>query len=121
MELNLQTARWAASISWALNFGAQLYGMLATPNMKQVHDDHISFYSPNPFFIACFFFPQQLIQLGWLWRMWGADKLETPTSSDDIALMVRYTPFFALGNFSIAGTSEHLLGTKSYICVLLIL
>lgn len=30
--------------------------MLSTPNMKDIHDEHLSFFSPQPYMIAGFFF-----------------------------------------------------------------
>lgn len=42
--------------------------------MKDINDRNISFFSPQPFFIAGFFFPQQLLQLAWLYRLWKLDS-----------------------------------------------
>lgn len=47
--------------------------MLSKPNMKDIHDNNLSFFSPQPFFIAGFFFPQQLFQLAWLYRLYKLD------------------------------------------------
>ena len=58
MGMTHSTARWVAPLSFAIDFAAQQYGMLSSPNMKDVHDAHLSFWSPQPFFIAGFFFPQ---------------------------------------------------------------
>lgn len=62
-----------APTSFLIDFAAQQYGMLSTPNMKTIHDRNLSFFSPQPFFIAGFFFPQQLFQLAWLYRLWKLD------------------------------------------------
>ena len=62
-----------APASFIIDFAAQQYGMLSTPNMKDVHDQNLSFFSPQPYFIAGFFFPQQLFQLAWLYRLWKLD------------------------------------------------
>ncbi|KAF4450667.1 hypothetical protein FALBO_16449 [Fusarium albosuccineum] len=97
MGAELSTARWFAPTSFAVDFAAQLYGMNSSPNMKDIHDANISFFSPQPFFIAGFFFPQQLFQLAWLWRLYKADPTQKDTSS-----MVDFAPFYALGNFCIA-------------------
>lgn len=47
--------------------------MLSSPNMKDIHDKNLSFFSPQPYFIGAFFFPQQLFQLAWLYRLWKLD------------------------------------------------
>ena len=41
--------------------------------MKDINDKNQSFFSPQPYFIAGFFFPQQLFQLAWLYRLWKLD------------------------------------------------
>ncbi|KAL6360598.1 hypothetical protein LRP88_06304 [Fusarium phalaenopsidis] len=97
MGAELSTARWLAPTSFVIDFAAQTYGMLSSPNMKDIHDANISFFSPQPYFIAGFFFPQQLFQLAWLWRLYKAEA-----SEKDVSSMVDFTPFYALGNFCIA-------------------
>lgn len=62
-----------APTSFLIDFAAQQYGMFSTPNMKTIHDRNLSFFSPQPFFIAGFFFPQQLFQLAWLYRLYKLD------------------------------------------------
>lgn len=105
MGVSLSTARWLAPLSWSVDFAAQLYGMLSDPNMKHVHDANMSFFSPQPYFIAAFFFPQQIAQLAWLWRLHNAKD----DASKSTTTMVDYVPFYALGNFCIAGTDLSLL------------
>ncbi|TVY40887.1 hypothetical protein LSUB1_G002352 [Lachnellula subtilissima] len=73
MGISHSTARWVAPVSFAIDFAAQQYGMMSSPNMKDVHDANLSFWSPQPYFIAGFFFPQQLFQLAWLYRLWKLD------------------------------------------------
>ncbi|RSL64141.1 hypothetical protein CEP53_004175 [Fusarium sp. AF-6] len=97
MGAELSTARWLAPTSFVIDFAAQTYGMLSSPNMKDIHDANISFFSPQPYFIAGFFFPQQLFQLAWLWRLYKADA-----SEKDVSSMVDFAPFYALGNLCIA-------------------
>ncbi len=97
MGISLSTARWLAPVSFAVDVAAQNYGMLSSPNMKDIHDANLSFFSPQPYFIAGFFFPQQIFQLVWLYRLWR----ETP-EGDGVATMVDFSPFYALGNFCIA-------------------
>jgi hypothetical protein len=101
MGVSLSTARWLAPVSFAVDFAAQQYGMLSTPNMKDVHDSNISFFSPQPFFIAGFFFPQQIIQVAWLWRLWNATPQSVKTDRS-VAQMVDFAPYYAVGNFCIA-------------------
>ncbi|KAJ3940747.1 uncharacterized protein N0V96_009762 [Colletotrichum fioriniae] len=101
MGVSLSTAKWLAPLSFAVDFAAQNYGMLSTPNMKDVHDANLSFWSPQPFFIAGFFFPQQLFQLAWLYRLYKADPKVEPMAPD-VGTMVDFAPFYAIGNFCIA-------------------
>ncbi|OHE99623.1 hypothetical protein CORC01_04981 [Colletotrichum orchidophilum] len=101
MAVSLSTAKWLAPLSFAVDFAAQSYGMLSTPNMKSVHDANLSFWSPQPFFIAGFFFPQQLFQLAWLYRLYKADPKIEPMAPD-MGTMVDFAPFYAIGNFCIA-------------------
>jgi hypothetical protein len=42
------TSKWIAPTAFAYNFACQLYGGLSSPNMKDVHDRNLSFFSPNP-------------------------------------------------------------------------
>ena len=42
------TSKWIAPAAFAYNFGCQIYGGLSSPNMKDVHDRNLSFFSPNP-------------------------------------------------------------------------
>ncbi|RNJ52533.1 hypothetical protein D7B24_003353 [Verticillium nonalfalfae] len=97
MGISLSTARVLAPASFVIDFAAQTYGLLGTPNMKDIHDANKSFFSPQPFLIGAFFFPQQIFQLVWLWRLHKArpDKSMTAT-------MVDFAPFYSLGNICIA-------------------
>lgn len=101
MGISLSTARILAPVSFVVDFAAQQYGIFSTPNMKDVHDANISFFSPQPFFIAGFFFPQQIFQLIWLARLWRA-KPDDERNDKSVAQMVNYAPYYALGNFCIA-------------------
>ena len=67
-----------------------------TPSMKDVHDANLAAFSPNPYFIGGFFFPQQIAQLFWLWKLWQADG-----TREELAEMTDYAPFYALGNVCI--------------------
>jgi hypothetical protein len=93
MGITLSTAQVLAPLSFAVDFGAQLYGMLSNPNMKQIHDRNMAAFSPYANMIGYFFLPQQLLQLWWLRRLWTNPEPD----------QVKYVPYYALGNFCIAG------------------
>jgi hypothetical protein len=100
MGLNLSTARYLAPASFLYDFAAQQYGMLSSPNMSDIHYANLSFFSPQPLFIAGFFFPQQLFQLAWLYKLW---KLSPTVAAEKRQLddIVRFVPYYALGNVCI--------------------
>jgi hypothetical protein len=100
MGISYSTARYLAPASFLFDFAAQQYGMLSSPNMKDIHDRNLSFFSPQPFFIAGFFFPQQIAQVAWLYRLWSAKG--TPEEREQ---MTDYTPIYALGNVCIGSMS----------------
>ncbi|KAH7323900.1 hypothetical protein BKA65DRAFT_436044 [Rhexocercosporidium sp. MPI-PUGE-AT-0058] len=102
MGITHSTARWVAPLSFAIDFAAQQYGMLATPNMKDIHDANLSFWSPQPYFIAGFFFPQQLFQLAWLYRLWKLDTSKSANEKKEVAIMTDFVPYYAVGNLCIA-------------------
>ncbi|KAF2673708.1 hypothetical protein BT63DRAFT_421836 [Microthyrium microscopicum] len=102
MGISHSTARWAAPLSFAIDFAAQQYGMLATPNMKDVHDANISFWSPQPYFIAAFFFPQQIFQLVWLYRLYKLDPKKGVKEKKEVDTMVHFVPYYIVGNLCIA-------------------
>ena len=102
MGLSHSTARWAAPAAFLLNFAAQNYGMLSSPNMKDIHDANLSFFSPQPYFIAAFFFPQQLFQIGWLYRLWKMDPKKNEKEAQETQALLDYVPFFCAGNLCIA-------------------
>jgi hypothetical protein len=71
-----------------------MYGMLSTPNMKDIHDRNPCAFSPHPFFIGAFFSSQQILQLLYIRELWRPDsQVEKGT--------LRYAPWFSLGNASI--------------------
>ncbi|WWC63416.1 uncharacterized protein I303_106018 [Kwoniella dejecticola CBS 10117] len=95
MGVSLSTARVIAPASFVIDFACQLYGMLSSPNMKDIHDANPCSFSPQPFAIAGFFTPQQVLQLIWLRELYRSDRqVEGAT--------LRYTPWYALGNACIA-------------------
>lgn len=90
-----------APASFIIDFAAQQYGIFSTPNMKDINDRNISFFSPHPYFIAGFFGPQQLLQLTWLYRLWKMDP-KKPAERGELDIIVDYVPYYALGNLCIA-------------------
>jgi hypothetical protein len=104
MGMSYSTAKWVAPVSFVIDFAAQQYGMLATPNMKDIHDANLSFFSPQPFFIAAFFFPQQLFQLGWLYRLYKLDPTKSDAERQELDQLVDFVPYYSVGNLCIAGT-----------------
>jgi hypothetical protein len=99
MGISYSTARWAAPLSFAYDFAAQQYG-IAT-GMKEVHDRNLAFWSPNPYFIGAFFFPQQLFQLAWLYRLWKLDPSAGVKESQEAEKIRDFVPWYILGNFCI--------------------
>lgn len=104
MGMTYSTAKLVAPVSFVVDFAAQQYGMLATPNMKDIHDANLSFFSPQPFFIAAFFFPQQLFQLGWLYRLYKLDPTKSEAERQELDQLVDFVPYYSVGNLCIAGT-----------------
>jgi len=102
MGISHSTARWVAPLSFAIDFAAQQYGMLSSPNMKDIHDAHLSFWSPQPYFIGGFFFPQQLFQLAWLYRLYKLDPNKSAVEKKEVQTMVDFVPYYAVGNLCIA-------------------
>lgn len=51
--------------------------------MQDIHDRNLSFWSPQPQFIGAFFFPQQLFQLAWLYRLYKLDP-QKPTERAEL-------------------------------------
>ncbi|KEF55820.1 uncharacterized protein A1O9_08571 [Exophiala aquamarina CBS 119918] len=101
MGISYSTARWIAPSSFLLDFACQQCGMLSTPNMKDIHDQNLSFFSPQPYFIAGFFFPQQLFQVAWLYRLWKLDPTK-PAERQEMDEIVEYVPYYSIGNICIA-------------------
>jgi len=101
MGISYSTARRAAPASFLIDFACQNYGMLSSPNMKDIHDRNLSFFSPQPFFIAGFFFPQQLFQVTWLYRLWKLDPSK-PGERAELDQIVDFVPYYCVGNLCIA-------------------
>ncbi|TDL19435.1 hypothetical protein BD410DRAFT_752351 [Rickenella mellea] len=94
--MQLSTARMMAPASLAINFGAQLYGSLSKPNIKDIADANHYAFSPNPYFIGAFFAPQLVLQLLWLRQFFvrNGEAVEPPQLS--------YAPIDVIGNMSLA-------------------
>lgn len=101
MGVSVSTAKWIAPTSFLIDFAAQQYGMLSKPNMLDVHNANLSFFSPQPFFIAGFFFPQQLLQVAWLYRLWKLDD-KKPDERRELESITSFAPYYAVGNLCIA-------------------
>jgi hypothetical protein len=73
MGITHSTARYLAPASFLFDFAAQQYGIFSKPNMQDIHYQNLAAFSPQPLFIGGFFFPQQFIQLAWLWKLCRAN------------------------------------------------
>ena len=123
----LTRARILALGSFAINFSCQMYGSLATPNMKDIADRNHYAFSPNPYFIAAFFTFQSLFQLYWITRLFKV-KLAAPSpkyehrvtsgadgqgEGESEPAQMAYVPIYALGNLCI-GKCLRSLGSIEY-------
>lgn len=108
MGVSLSTARYIAPASFVYDFALQQYGLNSKPNMLDVHNQNLSFWSPQPYFIGAFFFPQQFIQLAWLYRLWKLDA-KKPSEKAELDQIVNYVPYYVLGNVCIGSEFEHLI------------
>lgn len=104
------TAKWVAPLSFVIDFAAQQYGLFSSPNMQDIHDANLSFFSPQPYFIGAFFFPQQLLQLAWLYRLWKLDPKKSELQRKELDQIVDYVPFYAVGNLCIASKPRNSSG-----------
>lgn len=101
MGMSYSTAKWVAPVSFIIDFAAQQYGMFSSPNMLDVHDQNLSFFSPYPYGIAAFFFPQQLFQVAWLYRLYKLNPT-VPAERVELDQMVDFVPYYSVGNLCIA-------------------
>ncbi|KAK0264387.1 hypothetical protein B0A54_06358 [Friedmanniomyces endolithicus] len=100
MGVSLSTARYLAPASFLYDFAAQQYGLWSSPNMMDIHNQNLSFFSPQPYFIGAFFFPQQLFQLAWMYKLLTLND-KTPSQAKDLATIQKFVPYYALGNVCI--------------------
>ncbi|CDO77275.1 hypothetical protein BN946_scf184753.g25 [Trametes cinnabarina] len=117
MGNEVSRARGLTVASFLTNFAVQTYGMISTPNMKDVAEANHFAFSPNPWFIAAFFSGQVVLQLAWIRKLYqrdppggyqtidGVGNPEVAAKEDERAWKVAlsYAPVYALGNFCIAG------------------
>ncbi|KIP03630.1 hypothetical protein PHLGIDRAFT_94545 [Phlebiopsis gigantea 11061_1 CR5-6] len=117
MGNQLSSAHHLAVGSFAVNFGTQIYGMVTSPNMKDIADANHFAFSPNPWFIGAFFSGQMLAQLYWIRQLYktsplgyqplrgvGAGEVAKEQAEDEAAAAaVQYAPIYAIGNLCIAG------------------
>ncbi|KAF1962197.1 hypothetical protein CC80DRAFT_462124 [Byssothecium circinans] len=90
------TVRILAPLSFLYDFAAQQYGMFSSPNMLDIHNKNLAAFSPQPYFIAGFFFPQQIFQLVWLYKLWNRQG-----NAAELETMDKFAWVYSLGNFCI--------------------
>jgi hypothetical protein len=100
MGVSLSTARYLAPASFIYDFAAQQYGLNSTPNMLDIHNRNLSFWSPQPYFIGAFFTPQQVFQVAWLYKLWKLNP-NNPQQKKELDQIVSYVPYYAIGNVCI--------------------
>ena len=88
--------RYLAPASFIYDFAAQQYGLFSSPNMLDIHNQNLAAFSPYPYFIGAFFFPQQIFQLVWLWKLWKQDG-----NAHECAMMNKFAWCYTLGNVCI--------------------
>jgi hypothetical protein len=104
MGIEYSTAKWIAPASFLYDFAIQQYALNSSPNMQDINDRNISFWSPQPYFIGGFFFPQQIVQLAWLYRLWKLDPSK-PKEKSELDQIVNFVPYYVLGNICIGTVS----------------
>ncbi|KAI0778913.1 hypothetical protein BD413DRAFT_466092 [Trametes elegans] len=115
MGNEVSRARALTVSSFLANFAVQTYGMITTPNMKDIAEANHFAFSPNPWFIAAFFSGQVMVQLAWIKQLFqndppggyqaigGIPEVTTKESERGWKVALSYAPVYALGNFCIAG------------------
>lgn len=106
MGLSYSTARLVAPAAFIFDFAAQQYGLNSTPNMQDIHDRNLSFWSPQPYFIGAFFTPQQFVQVAWLYKLWklggkAKDGQASAVEKKELDQIMKFVPYYALGNICI--------------------
>ena len=114
MGMSYSTAKWVAPVSFIIDFAAQQYGIFSSPNMMDVHEQNLSFFSPYPYGIAAFFFPQQLFQVAWLYRLYKLNST-IPAERVELDQMVDFVPYYRVGNLCIASEYSTLSLTFVYL------
>lgn len=96
--------RLLAPASFIYDFAAQQYGMFSSPDMLDIHNKNLAAFSPQPYFIAGFFFPQQLFQIAYLWKLCRGEA-----NSAECEMMENYAWAYSLGNFCIGSKAVPVL------------
>ncbi|KAJ9121631.1 hypothetical protein QFC22_002251 [Naganishia vaughanmartiniae] len=92
MGVSLSTAKVITTSTFAYDFLVQQWAiLLSKPDMKVVNDRNPGAFSPMPYFIGGYFFPQQILQAFWL-REFFRPASQVSSYQLDLA------PFYALGN-----------------------
>ncbi|KAJ9102447.1 hypothetical protein QFC21_002847 [Naganishia friedmannii] len=95
MGVSLSTAKVITTTTFLYDFLVQQWAIgLSKPDMKVVNDRNPGCFSPMPYFIGGYFFPQQILQAFWL-REFFRPASQVSSYQLDLA------PFYALGNFCI--------------------
>jgi hypothetical protein len=96
------TVRVLAPLSFLYDFAAQQYGMFSSPNMLDIHNKNPAAFSPQPFFIAGFFAPQQVLQVVWLYKLW-----HRAGNTQEREMMENFGWVYVLGNLCIGSEYFH--------------
>ncbi|ORX99406.1 hypothetical protein BCR34DRAFT_495399 [Clohesyomyces aquaticus] len=91
------TVQILAPLSFLYDFAAQQYGMFSSPNMLDIHNRNLAAFSPQPYFIGGFFFPQQCFQVYWLWKLWTRKGVK----EEEVGVMEKFGWVYVLGNVCI--------------------
>lgn len=96
MGISHSTVRWAARLSLSSISLLSNMACCLSPNLKDIHDVNISFWSPQPYFIAAFFFSQQIFQLVWLYRLYKLDPKKSEKEKNEVNTMLVISALLSL-------------------------
>ncbi|KAI5453147.1 hypothetical protein NCC49_006175 [Naganishia albida] len=92
MGVSLSTAKLITTSTFLYDFVVQQWAIaLSKPDMKVVNDRNPGAFSPMPYFIGGYFFPQQILQAFWIREFFR------PASQVE-GIQLDFAPFYALGN-----------------------
>ncbi|KAI9667265.1 MAG: hypothetical protein M1821_000079 [Bathelium mastoideum] len=91
---------YLALLSFAYDVLAQVYAILSSPSMKDIHERNMSFWSPNPLLVGCFFTLQQVFQAIWLRKLWklAGEERKKGKAADAEDGIAGYMPWYIGGN-----------------------